>query len=282
MNYTYTLNKTEGFDPYQHVDSAVSRRGEPLLKKDGTPLKYLATAAKVVWFRKVYPKGAIIVSEVTDTPVKDFGDIVRYKASIYLDVNDTRPVAEWQHQETCWDVAEMDNIVSKVQTIAVGKALSKAGFGCEIEMELGALSEGEECEDTVSSDSSTEKPTPKKRRGRPKKEVSVDAKTETVDNTEKEVEDMLRAAEAENSTPVIEPKEPELSDADKLKQAMATKLACAENATNEKIRNLEGQTLEEIINQRPSFCNLVQKNPNISSQLTSETVAAAVYIAEHR
>lgn len=273
----YEMNKVEGFNPFDHVEIAKNRRGEEIKKKDGTPLKFLGSSAKILWFRKVYPKGALILKAI-DTPHQDFGTIVKYSAEVWLDVADPMPVAACQHQETAWDVAELDNIVSKVQTIALGKALSRAGFGCEVEFELGAVSEGEQLIETDDAPASNPPAEPKKKRGRPKKE---ETKPET--SVEEEVENLLQSVEAASKPePKAEPEEPEMSDAEKLKQAMETKLTCTENATNEKIRSLEGKTLEEIINQRPSFCSLVRRNPNIRQQLTEETVNAAVYIAENK
>lgn len=275
---TYTMNKVEGFDPYAHVENSHNRRGEDILKKDGTPLKYLGTAAKVVWFRKVCPRGAIIVSSI-DTPAQDFGTIVKYKAEIWLDIADPKPVAEWQHQETVWDVAEMDNIVSKVQTIVVGKALSKAGFGCEIEFELGAVSEGETSVETTPTEAPEVIPeAPKKKRGRPKKEETAVVEEETKDFL-KEAEDLLKNTEVPKKAEP-EPETKEESKEDKLNEALAVKLVCTDVATVN-IRKFEGQSLKDIISQYPNFCTLVKTRPNIRDGLSNECVEAAIYIADH-
>ena len=168
----YKMNKVEGFNPYDHVETAKDRHGNDIVKSDGKPLQYLTTAAKVYWFRLVHPNGILKTTPVK-TPEQEYGALVSFKASVFFAPGEL--AAEWTHQESVWDLADLDNAVSKVQTIAMGKALSKAGFGCEIELELGAISEGETQEDPVSEPvpESVNEP-PKKKRGRPKKEPTAE------------------------------------------------------------------------------------------------------------
>lgn len=268
----YEMNKVEGFNPFDHVEIAKNRRGEEIKKKDGTPLKFLGSSAKILWFRKVYPKGALILKAI-DTPHQDFGTIVKYSAEVWLDVADPMPVAACQHQETAWDVAELDNIVSKVQTIALGKALSRAGFGCEVEFELGAVSEGEQPIETDDAPASNPPAEPKKKRGRPKKEDTS--------SIEQQVADMMQNVEASIPTPepVVE-ETPSADDDSKLEEAKAVKLVCTDLAPVN-IRKFEGQTLEEVLKQHPTFCNLVKTRANIRKAVTDEVAKAAIYIAEH-
>ena len=273
----YTLNKVNEFDPYAHVEISRNRRGEEIMKKDGTPLKYLGTAAKILWFRKVYPHGAIIVEEV-ETPQQDFGTTVKYKAEVWLDIKDPKPVASWQHQETVWDVADMDNVVSKVQTIVAGKALSKAGFGCEIEFELGAVSEGETAIETNPEESvaeASEVPeTPKKKRGRPKK-VQEPEPSDFL----QEAENLLKnTVKEEIQKKIDEPQD--VSEEDKLKEALAVKIELKKGASPNLIR-FEGKTIEEVVKLRPGFCSVVKNNDNVKKCLTEECVNAAIYIADH-
>jgi len=278
----YSLNKIDGFNPFDHVENSHNRRGEDILKKDGKPLKYLGTAAKVLWFRKVCPRGAIIVSEV-NTPAQDFGTIVKYKAEIWLDISDPKPVAEWQHQETVWDVAEMDNIVSKVQTIVVGKALSKAGFGCEIEFELGAVSEGETVVETTPSEPPAETPeAPKKKRGRPKKTAEeTEAVEEEAKDFLKEAEDLLKNTEVPKKAEAEpEPEVESASETDKLEEAKAVKLVCTDAATVN-IRKYEGMSIKDILDQYPTFCKLVKTRPNVRKGISDECAEAAIYIFDN-
>lgn len=266
---SYSMNKVEGFNPYDYLEDAHNRKGDTILKKDGTPLKYLSSAAKILWFRKKYPTG-VILTKALNTPEQDFGTIVKYEASVYLNASDALPVASWQHQETCWDIAEMDNIVSKVQTIAIGKALSKAGFGCEIELALGAVSEGETPEEPEKE--ATPEP-PKKKRGRPKKAVE---KTEEDLDVDSEIDELLKASEELSAT---EPEEKESAD-EKLNRMLSVKLAFKKN-TKVAYQQYEGLTLEQVRARHPMFCSLVKTRPNVRECLTDECVEAAIYIADH-
>lgn len=127
----YKMNKVEGFNPTDYLVPAYNEQGEPYYK-NGTdePLMYIPTDVKIYWFRMVYPNGAIR-TEVLKSESDEVISYFRVKASIYFDVNEP-PAAEWIHQESVWDIANYTAKISKAQTMAIGKALSKAGFGCEI------------------------------------------------------------------------------------------------------------------------------------------------------
>lgn len=125
----YALNKVEGFDPLKYIEEARDSRGQVLLDKEGKPLRYLSTAAKITWFRMVYPDGILSVESVPGLE-DGLGTPIKFKADVYKENNVL--LSSWQHQETAFDLQDIDMLISKVQTVALGKALSKAGFGCEI------------------------------------------------------------------------------------------------------------------------------------------------------
>ncbi|MBR5356635.1 MAG: hypothetical protein IK121_06925, partial [Lachnospiraceae bacterium] len=135
----YTLNYVAGFDPFQYVEQAVSKEGEYLFQNDGSPLQYMTTEAKKMWFRMKNPSGAIVSRrETMDNPAT-----VRYRVEVFEHKDDVNPIVSWEHQETAKGVEDFDMLCSKVQTIALGKALSAAGFGAEIEAILHLKTEGE-------------------------------------------------------------------------------------------------------------------------------------------
>lgn len=270
----YSLNKVEGFNPYDHVEVAKDRRGEDIVKSDGTPLKYLSTAAKTLWFRKVYPHG-LLKTEFVETPRIEYGEVIRYRASVQ--VKDC-VLAEIEHQEIVWDIAEMDTTVSKVQTIAIGKALSKAGFGCEIELELGIRSEGEtETSETTEGQSEP----PKKKRGRPKKEETVEDKEE---NLEAEVENLMSEIEKSVTDETKKSEETPDNDTDvsgKIDEFLKMELVTTEKAPIN-IKKMEGLTLGEILADHKDFGSLVKTRPNIKNALSEECAEALIYIEDNK
>lgn len=272
---TYELNKVEGFNPYDYVEPMTTRKGDPILKKDGTQLEYLKSLAKVVWFRKVKPEGSLPIVSVEDIPLGDDFKIIRVIVSVYGHVNDALPLADGTAQETIWDSADYDTALNRVVTIARGRALKDAGFGCEIELELGAVSEGESSENIAPAETPSQEVIEKKKRGRPKKAETPEVSEETV---EADVASMLSAIEEASK-----PEEPEATpvDDEEMKKALATKLECTDSAPLN-IRKFEGKTLEEIMNEHENFCTLVKTRPNIKKAVSEETLKAATYIADHK
>lgn len=125
----YSLNKIEGFNPEEFIEDAKDRNGDVVIKESTKkPLRYLSTDGKILWFRLANPEGRFILERIPEENPR----CVHYSAEIYLERNDELPIAKLEHQETIYDDEMVDKTVSRVQTIALGKALSKAGFGCEI------------------------------------------------------------------------------------------------------------------------------------------------------
>lgn len=125
----YSLNKVEGFNPEEFIEDAKDRNGDVVIKEaTKKPLRYLSTDGKILWFRLANPEGRFVLERIPEENPR----CVHYSAEVYLERNDELPIAKWEHQETIYDDEMVDKTVSRVQTIALGKALSKAGFGCEI------------------------------------------------------------------------------------------------------------------------------------------------------
>lgn len=151
------LNKVKGFNPEDFLENAKDTQGLNVLGEDGQPLRYLSTDSKVLWFRLVHPEGRILAEQLPSPSPS----IVRFRADVFTEKTDAKPVSSFEYQKT-WreNCGDFDAFVSKVQTVALGKALSRAGFGCEIEAccNRGGISadalfdaESEEPEDTDAS-----------------------------------------------------------------------------------------------------------------------------------
>jgi hypothetical protein len=125
----YLLNKVEGFNPYDHLEPATDwSTGETITEDTGEVKMFLPVRAQETWFRLKYPDGKIVVERV-ESPSSH----VSFLAKIYASKNDPEeaflavgyseryktPDAAFPVFETC-------------QTAAIGRALTIAGFGCEI------------------------------------------------------------------------------------------------------------------------------------------------------
>ena len=153
----YCLNKVEGFNPEEFIEDAKDRNGDVVIKEaTKKPLRYLSTDGKILWFRLANPEGRFVLERIPEENPR----CVHYSAEVYLERNDELPIAKWEHQETIYDDEMVDKTVSRVQTIALGKALSKAGFGCEIEAKLNLETE-EEIVTLNEEETASTAPTPK-------------------------------------------------------------------------------------------------------------------------
>ena len=270
----YSLNKVDGFNPYEHIEKALDRNGEPIKKKDGTELKYLSTAAKVTWFRMVHPDGIIKTGIVPVEADMGYGAIVRAKALVKFGETEV----DWYHQETVYDIADFDKAVSRAQTIALGKALSKAGFGCEVELALDIGSEGENLEEEEKPAKPVEKP---KKAKAPKKvdEAKVEA---DVDDILSDIEAEIAAETAAETEAEEAAQETPEAEVDRLQEALDFKLELNPNApVVNYIRTLQGKPLGEIIKSHPTFCKLVKEKQNVRNSISEATREAADYIAEY-
>ena len=296
-NNNYMLNKVEGFNPFDFVKESFDCYGDPVIGANGEQKKYLPTAAKIFWFRLLYPNGRFRITRIENgNPY-----VAIFNAEVFADKNDEHPISTWEYGV----VASKDNAgsftssIQAAETVALGKALSRAGFGCEIEMLLDI--------DPDEPAPKEDKPELKKRAKSSKKAEKVEvkdeapAKEEPQQISDDEIADLMEAAckDAEVEEPKVkeEPKEApvdETSDVSEeakeepteesgmtLEEALATPIKASKNA-GVKIANLEGKSLGEAIADYAGFEETLLR-PNMAKQVTPEVVEAAkVIIAKNK
>jgi hypothetical protein len=268
----YTLNKVEGFNPYEHIEEALDAQGNVIIsQKTGKSLKYISTKAKTLWFRLKYPEGSIITypGETIETPE---GYPIKYVAEIKIPAN-SEPLAILEHQIIAADINDIDTAISKCQTIATGKALSKAGFGCEIELMLDMIVEGEEIEESS-------EPKPKAKRGRPKKtetsnKIEEKAEPSAIDEGDQAILDMLAGIEAETRIET----EVEAEEQEQESDLMDEVLVLTDKATNTTLP-FAGLTFREAIAKNSKIIEMMQKSPRVRNSFDEHTLQVAEEIAK--
>lgn len=112
------------FNPYDYVIAVTVKN------QDGEDVfvPYLPVKVSEIWFRKEYPKGRI------STEMQGMNtESATFKACIYLDLSDVVPVVE----ATATRYKEDGKyFVTSAETAAVGKALSRLGFGTPLDAQL--------------------------------------------------------------------------------------------------------------------------------------------------
>ena len=298
---TYLLNKVEGFNPFDYVKESFDCYGDPVIGANGEQKKYLPTAAKIFWFRLLYPNGRFRITRIENgNPY-----VAIFNAEVFADKNDEHPISTWEYGVVASkdDAGSFTSSIQAAETVALGKALSRAGFGCEIEMLLDI--------DPDEPAPKEDKPEPKKRAKSSKKtkkaEVKDEApvKEEAQQISDDEIADLMEAAckDVEVEEPKTEEKaeeEPKESPVDEtpeaneeakeesadesgmtLEEALATPIKASKNA-GVKIANLEGKTLGEAIADYAGFEETLLR-PNMAKQVTPEVVEAAkVIIAKNK
>lgn len=300
-NNSYMLNKVEGFNPFDFVKESFDCYGEPVIGANGEQKKYLPTAAKIFWFRLLYPNGRFRITRTENgNPY-----VAIFNAEVFADKDDEHPISTWEYGVVASkdDAGSFTSSIQAAETVALGKALSRAGFGCEIEMLL---------------DIDPDEPAPKEDKTEPKKRAKSSKKTEKVEVKDEvpakedaqqisddEIADLMEAAckDAEVEEPKTEEKveeEPKESSVDEtpkadeeakeesaeesgmtLEEALATPIKASKNA-GVKIANLEGKTLGEAIADYAGFEETLLR-PNMAKQVTPEVVEAAkVIIAKNK
>lgn len=298
---TYLLNKVEGFNPFDFVKESFDCYGDPVIGSNGEQKKYLPTAAKIFWFRLLYPNGRFRITRIENgNPY-----VAIFNAEVFADKNDEHPISTWEYGVVASkdDAGSFTSSIQAAETVALGKALSRAGFGCEIEMLL---------------DIDPDEPAPKEDKPEPKKHAKSSKKTEKVEVKDEapakeepqqisddEIADLMEAAckDAEIEEPKVEekaeeePKENPVDETPKadeeakeesaeesgmtLEEALATPIKASKNA-GVKIANLEGKTLGEAIADYAGFEETLLR-PNMAKQVTPEVVEAAkVIIAKNK
>lgn len=291
---SYMLNKVEGFNPFDFVKESFDCYGDPVIGSNGEQKKYLPTAAKIFWFRLLYPNGRFRITRIENgNPY-----VAIFNAEVFADKNDEHPISTWEYGVVASkdDAGSFTSSIQAAETVALGKALSRAGFGCEIEMLL---------------DIDPDEPAPKEDKAEPKKRAKSSKKAEKVEVKDEapakeeaqqisddEIADLMEAAckDAEVEEPKEELKEApvdETSDASEeakeepseeateesgmtLEEALATPIKASKNA-GVKIANLEGKTLGEAIEDYAGFEETLLR-PNMAKQVTPEVVEAAKVI----
>lgn len=297
---TYLLNKIEGFNPFDYVKESFDCYGDPVIGANGEQKKYLPTAAKIFWFRLLYPNGRFRITRIENgNPY-----VAIFNAEVFADKNDEHPISTWEYGVVASkdDAGSFTSSIQAAETVALGKALSRAGFGCEIEMMLDI--------DPDEPAPKEDKPESKKRTKSSKKAEKVEvkdeapAKEEPQQISDDEIADLMEAAckdaveepkteekaeEEPKEIPVDEtPKADEEAKEESaeesgmtLEEALATPIKASKNA-GVKIANLVGKTLGEAIADYAGFEETLLR-PNMAKQVTPEVVEAAkVIIAKNK
>lgn len=297
---SYMLNKVEGFNPFDYVKESFDCYGEPVIGANGEQKKYLPTAAKIFWFRLLYPNGRFRITRIENgNPY-----VAIFNAEVFADKDDEHPISTWEYGVVASkdDAGSFTSSIQAAETVALGKALSRAGFGCEVEMMLDI--------DLDEPTAKEDKAEPKKRAKSSKKAEKVEAKDEVPAKedaqqiSDDEIADLMEAAckDAEVEEPkaeeeskensvdetsdVSEAKEEPVEEATEesgmtLEEALATPIKASKNA-GVKIANLEGKTLGEAITEYAGFEETLLR-PNMAKQVTPEVVEAAkVIIAKNK
>lgn len=290
----YMLNRIEGFNPFDYVKESFDCYGDPVIGSNGEQKKYLPTAAKIFWFRLLYPNGRFRITRIENgNPY-----VAIFNAEVFADKDDENPISTWEYGVVASkdDAGSFTSSIQAAETVALGKALSRAGFGCEIEMLLDI--------DPDEPAPKEDKAEPKKRSKSSKKAEKVEvkdeapAKEEAQQISDDEIADLMEAAckDAEVEEPKEEPKEAPVDEASDvseeakeeaseeateesgmtLEEALATPIKASKNA-GVKIANLEGKTLGEAIEDYAGFEETLLR-PNMAKQVTPEVVEAAKVI----
>jgi hypothetical protein len=130
----YLLNKVDGFNPYNHLEPATDQAtGEELTGLDGEKMFFLPARMQETWFRLKNPSGRISLEQI-DAP----HDCVKFRARVYEDKKDgeNEYIAEALAEKAVIKDAAFPPFES-CQTIAIARALTIAGFGCEIKAFVG-------------------------------------------------------------------------------------------------------------------------------------------------
>ena len=117
------MNKI-GFNPHDYLVAVTVKNTEG----EDVFAPYLPVKVSEVWFRNEYPKGRISTEMMGLS-----GDSATFKASIYLDLADPLPVVEGTATRY---IEDGKYFVTAAETAAVGKALSRLGFGTPLDAQL--------------------------------------------------------------------------------------------------------------------------------------------------
>lgn len=290
----YTINKVDGFNPYEHLKDSMNAFGNPTVNENGEVLQYLPVSVKISWFRRVYPLGKFELEDISN-PSNPLD--CTYCAKVYADRNDPEGafLSSWIYSVCLTTTDTPEALTTKKQmaeSIALSKALSRAGFGAEIEM-FSCMSddqspivtkESENVSKEKENKSSGEEKKSKQRKNKNSKTPKDESKTDESKLDVSEIDDLLDLVFDESSN---QEKQEDLtteknltSEEDELENALKTKLVLSERS-NTLLVSLEGSTLEEILEDIPDFC-MVLLRENIKKQVAPDIVEAAKVILQHK
>jgi len=134
MEKSYTVNRVEGFDPYEYlVPLRDEITGEVITTEGGSPMLYLPASAKKVWFQKAFPEGCVLSQRLP----RDDGQY-EFVARVYRnrdEVQEGVPVATG-YALRMPSGSEKYRPFESAQTLAEARALENAGFGSEVSLYL--------------------------------------------------------------------------------------------------------------------------------------------------
>lgn len=290
----YTINKVDGFNPYEHLKDSMNAFGNPTVNENGEVLQYLPVSVKISWFRRVYPLGKFELEDISN-PSNPLD--CTYCAKVYADRNDPEGafLSSWIYSVCLTTTDTPEALTTKKQmaeSIALSKALSRAGFGAEIEM-FSSMSDDEQSPvitkrpENASKEKENKDPNEKKKSKQKKSKSDEASKTESKTDESKldisELDDLLDLAFDEDSSQEKQKdfavEEDSTFEENELENALKTKLVLSEK-TNNLLVSLEGSTLEEILEDIPDFC-MVLLRENIKKQVNSDIVEAAKVVLQH-
>lgn len=288
MKKEITLNRVEGFDPKSRMVIATDSEGRPWLDENGEPHQYLPTNVKVLWFRKLYPEGRFVTQRIES----DWGTI-RYRAAVYLREDSQYPVSVAEYETLRPTQLSPDGFATacqSCQTKALGKALTRAGFGCEFEFtpdepepepvitekadepKKGKAKAKKKDTPTTEPEEVQEKPEPEPESEPESKEGNIDEFIDSLLSDDDAGEEDEATHEAEEAAEADS--EPDFG----MQDALDTVVELTDKANFAMLR-FEGKTIREIIKNNPDFCELVLR-PNVGEQVTDEVIKAASVIVE--
>lgn len=131
----YSVNVVDGFNPYDYLVAMRDEiTGDVIVSEaTGKPWMYLPTAAKKVWFSKLYPDGVIDVKSVE----RDDGQY-QFCAKVYKNPEAfaAGEILAAGNALRTKAVNEKYRPFETAQTLAISEALENAGFGSEVKLYL--------------------------------------------------------------------------------------------------------------------------------------------------
>lgn len=253
------LNVVRDFNPYDFLEPAVDwATGEPITDPEsGEVKKYLPVRAQQTWFRLLYPEGKIVLKEI---PTEEFG-WVKFSAEVYADKNDPEGsflaiayAERFKIQDPAYPVFET------CQTAAVGRALTIAGFGCELKTFVSGEDTGAEIinrkptvDDAIALIDKKEENKKESIKAEKKPKKEKEKIVEEVPETSAKIEDNISG---ENPGEVV----------------FEIKQGAGSNTGNLQLHI--GQSLEEVHFQKPKLLKMIASNEKLRNEIEPHVIEA--------